>query len=320
MAHPDTVPHPSAAPRLPQGAELYRALLDQIDDGVYLVDRERRIQYWNAAAERITGYLAHEVVGRRCQSDLLMHRDEEGNLLCGEHCPLAAVIVDGQPKECSVSLRHKNGHCLPVAVRARALHDGAGAIVGAVEMFRSAVAPGRAAVRALEPYGCLDRSTGAVTRQYGEMQAAQRMAEWQRFGVPMGWVRLQMEQPEDLEHRYGGGVLEAAMMLIAHTLDGNLASGDTLARWGRTEFRIIVPGGSQAEVADLARRLAVLVESSNLEWWGDPLLVNVSAGSAVTERGDSLESLELRAACRASRPVPAPARPGDQAETTFFKD
>ena len=36
--------------------KFYRELLDNLNDGVYFVDRDRRITYWSKGAERITGY------------------------------------------------------------------------------------------------------------------------------------------------------------------------------------------------------------------------------------------------------------------------
>jgi len=37
--------------------DVYRAVLESLATGVYLIDRERRILFWNHAAEQITGYL-----------------------------------------------------------------------------------------------------------------------------------------------------------------------------------------------------------------------------------------------------------------------
>jgi PAS domain S-box-containing protein len=41
------------------------ATLAQTADGVYALDQRQRIVFWNAAAERILGYHAEEVIGRR---------------------------------------------------------------------------------------------------------------------------------------------------------------------------------------------------------------------------------------------------------------
>ena len=92
-------------------------LLDSLFDGVYFVDLDRRITYWNAGAERISGYLRSEVVGSCCADNLLRHIDTEGHKLCQDGCPLAATMRDGKTRESSVYLHHKFGHRVPVLVR-----------------------------------------------------------------------------------------------------------------------------------------------------------------------------------------------------------
>ncbi len=49
----------------------YKMLLDNLYDGVYFVDPLRTITYWNKGAERITGYTAAEVIGKRCADNIL---------------------------------------------------------------------------------------------------------------------------------------------------------------------------------------------------------------------------------------------------------
>jgi PAS domain S-box-containing protein len=97
----------------------YQDLLDQISDGVYFVTPQRRITYWNAGAERLTGYNAHEVLGRSCAEGILRHVDNAGQQLCLRGCPLAAVMEDGKSREALVYLQHKDGHCVPVMVLGR---------------------------------------------------------------------------------------------------------------------------------------------------------------------------------------------------------
>jgi PAS domain-containing protein len=71
--------------------ELERAVIDNLYDGVYYVDRGRRIRYWNHGAERLTGYGATDVVGHFCYDNILNHVDDKGTFLCRSLCPLAAI-------------------------------------------------------------------------------------------------------------------------------------------------------------------------------------------------------------------------------------
>ena len=44
--------------------EIYQTVLDGLQAGAYVVDRNRRIRIWNKGAVRITVYLRQDVVGR----------------------------------------------------------------------------------------------------------------------------------------------------------------------------------------------------------------------------------------------------------------
>ena len=275
-------------------AALHKALLDQLDAGIYIVDRDRRILYWNAGAERISGYLAHEVTGHFCHGDLLMHCDNAGEVLCGKGCPLSMVMNDGKPRECTIFLRHRHGHRVPVHVRSRAIYDPDSVAIGAVEIFEEAIAPARGGLRVLQAFGCLDALTGAAHRAYGEMRVRQSIEALNLFGIPFGWFRIGLDGSGELEHRCGHGVLDAALKMIAATLDRNLGSFDVLTRWALTEFRIEVNHCSRLELADLAEKLLTLVRASSLEWWGDRLRVGISMAAVNAEHGEGLDELETR--------------------------
>ncbi len=101
-------------------ADLYREILDNLYDGVYFVDRERVVNYWNKGAERISGYSAEAMIGHSCSDHLLNHVDADGVSLCQDRCPLAACMSDGLPREAEVFLHHADGHRVPVLVRGAA--------------------------------------------------------------------------------------------------------------------------------------------------------------------------------------------------------
>lgn len=113
----------------------YKRILDSLHDGLYFVDPQRRITYWNKGAERITGFLAKEVVGKCCRDNILTHVDGDGRPLCLIGCPLSGTFEDGQDREAEVYLHHKDGHRIPVLVRISSLHADDGSLVGGIELF-----------------------------------------------------------------------------------------------------------------------------------------------------------------------------------------
>ncbi len=113
--------------------------LNALADGVYVTDTERRILFWNEAAERITGWPAAEVVGRTCRDNLLVHADKDGHLLCGkEFCPLHRSMVTGQRSAEALLLfaQKKNGERVPVEVTVAPIRDAQGQVVAGIELFR----------------------------------------------------------------------------------------------------------------------------------------------------------------------------------------
>ncbi len=118
------------------GTGFHQAMLDLLDDGVYYVDRRRRILVWNRGAERITGFAASDVVGKRCLDRILNHEDENGIPLCYGQCPLVKTMADGQTREATVNLHDRERRLLAVSVRLASVRDDGGAVIGGVEIFR----------------------------------------------------------------------------------------------------------------------------------------------------------------------------------------
>ena len=83
-------------------SNFYKDIIDHLYDGVYFVDRERVITYWNHGAERITGYESQNVIGRSCRDNILNHVDSAGTQLCQDQCPMAACMKDGEVREAHV--------------------------------------------------------------------------------------------------------------------------------------------------------------------------------------------------------------------------
>lgn len=115
------------------------AILDALGDGVYVTDRERKILFWNRAAQKITGWTREDVVGRSCWDDVLVHIDKDGHRLCGhEFCPLHRSIVTGKRSgsPLTVFAQTRDGERVPVEVTVAPIRDASGQIIGGIETFR----------------------------------------------------------------------------------------------------------------------------------------------------------------------------------------
>jgi PAS domain S-box-containing protein len=148
--------------------DFYKDIIDNLYDGIYFVDRERVITYWNKGAERITGYSASQTLGRACRDNLLNHVTGNGKQLCMTNCPLAAVMEDGNERQAEVFLHHADGHRVPVLIRASPIRSPQGDIIGAVESFsnNSTVTDTRSKLRALRREATTDALTGVGNRNF----------------------------------------------------------------------------------------------------------------------------------------------------------
>lgn len=114
-------------------------ILESLNDGLYVCDIDRRIVYWSKSAERITGWSAEDVVGRRCMDNTLSHVDKDGRSLCGkESCPLHRSMITGQKSASPVIVfgQKKTGERIPMAVSVAPIRDNNGQVTGGVETFQ----------------------------------------------------------------------------------------------------------------------------------------------------------------------------------------
>jgi len=103
--------------------DFYRSVLEGLPVGVYIVDRNGRVRFWNRGAEQLTGHLAHEALGQSATGHVLRPCDWKGRSMCGEQDPVAATLTNGHAQQFAAYFRHKSGHRVAVRVRSRVLRS-----------------------------------------------------------------------------------------------------------------------------------------------------------------------------------------------------
>jgi len=140
-----------------------RNILESLPTGVCVVDMQKKTLFWSDGAERTTGHLRHEVIGRSCVDRSLLHCQQPSCEFCSEGCPLARSIKTAHAVEASGFLHHKSGYEVPVRTRAVPVHNPHGSIIGAIETFDELEQSDVNRAKKALP-GSLDDATGHATQ------------------------------------------------------------------------------------------------------------------------------------------------------------
>ena len=271
-------------------------VLDAMSEPLYVVDTDRRITYWNPAAEQLTGHRAVDVLGHRCRDGILNHVDEAGRQMCHDGCPLLATMNDGQPRVARLFLHHRAGHRVPVEVHAAVLRDEEQNVIGAVETFHddgSRRALARSCAEA-ESRALTDELTGLPNRRFLEDSLRRFAGEDKRYGRPYAVLFIDIDHFKAVNDRLGHDAGDEVLAMVARTLQGCVRDGDVAGRWGGEEFLVLAPADSESAAVNLAERLRQLVASSWTRAAGRRARVTISVGVAVSEVGETARDLVER--------------------------
>ncbi len=111
------------------GQDNLARILDSLKEGIIAHDLNRRIFFFNAEAERITGYSRSEILGRDCHEAF-------GAPFCGRHCSFcdtSSIVNDHAQYILNIVTR--NGEPRRVDFRATLMRDETGEFTGVVAAF-----------------------------------------------------------------------------------------------------------------------------------------------------------------------------------------
>ena len=242
-----------------QDPEIFRMVLDSLQTGVYVADRQGKILFWNQGAERLTGHKRHEVVGHTCRDNILANCNDQGCMACGATCPSARTLHEGKPHEAKMQLQHKEGHPVHVLMRIAPIRDARGSIIGIAESFDE-----------------------------------QKFAS-DRYHLPFGILAIQVERLDDFRATYGKQASAAILRVVAQTMRSALRPSDFVGRWTDDQFVAILINCPDTGVRHTWERIRKMVTCAGLQWWGDKLSVTTAVAYGIAQTGDTIDSLLNRA-------------------------
>ncbi|MDL2317987.1 sensor domain-containing diguanylate cyclase [Eubacteriales bacterium OttesenSCG-928-A19] len=279
-----------------QTEQLYLSIINNLRDGVYYVDTNRTILFWNKAAEEITGYAAGEIMGKQCQDSQLNHIDDEGRPLCVLGCPLFATLIDGKQRQDNVFVRHKLGHRIPIMVNISPVYED-GEIVGAIEVFtqNSPKVYEDDLVEQLSGIAMHDALTGLPNRRYLESFLEYNLNEYNRFQKRFAVLFADIDNFSGFNNEYGHELGDAVLVSIANSLKTSVRSRDLVGRWGGEEFLGIYTVTKEYDMPIIGERFRKLVENTEVTHDDTAMSITMSVGITAVRPGDTLQTIVDRA-------------------------
>ncbi|MBU1019665.1 MAG: sensor domain-containing diguanylate cyclase [Firmicutes bacterium] len=242
----------------------FQDILSYLYEGVYVVDRTRKIIFWNKGSEQITGYSSEEVVNKQCYNNILQHVTADGKQLCFGGCPLHHTLQTGDIQEANVFLMHKEGYRVPVTVKSLPVLDDEGNIVAAIEVFtdESFRKENIKENRKLKELLTTDPLTQVKNRRYLDFHIENMIKEYDEFQNIFGVLFFDIDHFKNVNDTYGHSVGDEILKIVSKSIGSSLRRGDVIGRWGGEEFIAVLRINNAAALERIAETLRVVVSKS----------------------------------------------------------
>jgi len=273
-------------------------VLDSLFEGVYYVDNNRKIIYWNKKAEEITGFKEKTVVGSFCYDNILQHIDDESNNLCNNGCPLSSTIRDGKKREAQVYLHHKKGHRVPVIIRTIPIKNNKDELTGVVELFsqKKNRIPLEEKIVELRKENLTDELTNISNRKHLEELLDDLLKDEVIEKKNLAFCFADIDDFKNINDSYGHLMGDKILKMVANTIDNNIRPSDKVFRWGGDEFALVLFDIKDKQYLNkVLKRIKLIVNNSYLQVSNNKISITMSFGATIFKKYDDKENLFERA-------------------------
>lgn len=256
-----------------------RTIVDDLQNGVVVLDKNRRAQFVNRAFRRFWRVPDELADSRQTFVKLMYHgRGIRSYAVSaeklGEYVAKQLELIragDDRP----LSIRLANGEV--VEFRCKALPGG-----GRLLTYGNV---GELADRAesLERLACIDGLTGLNNRRHFLALAENEWSRFQRYGRPLALLMIDIDFFKSVNDTYGHDAGDAVLKAVAESLHRSKRSSDIAGRLGGEQFALILPEATIDRAVSAAERYRTLIGGRPIIAMGRQISVTVSIGVGIAE-------------------------------------
>jgi diguanylate cyclase (GGDEF)-like protein len=268
--------------------EVLRSALDNIQDGVLLLDADLNAQFLNRKMREYWGVSEEQAAAHPAYSRLITKAQTVGddNAAPGKLCGFfaekdaAAHVADTSARDVRIpDGRHIRVHCLQMPNGGRMF-----TYCDVTDLIRNA--------EQLEKLATIDSMTNLYNRRHFLALAEAEWGRCRRHQRPLSTLMIDIDHFKAVNDRYGHAVGDQAIVSTAAACRESTRSEDFAGRLGGEEFAILLPETDQAQAVILAERIRERVANHVLTAHQARFNVTISIGvAAATEGMPGVEAL-----------------------------
>jgi diguanylate cyclase (GGDEF)-like protein/PAS domain S-box-containing protein len=259
------------------------AMVEGSGDAIFGVTLDGMVTSWNAAAERLFGYDAQEIIGQP-----VAVLAPAGSAT--EQAQVRSRLTAGGPAEHFETVRLcKDGGLLDVVVTASTATDETGKIVGLSVITRD-ITERKQMEQQLTHQALHDALTGLPNRALLTDRLTQGLAGSRRRGSQLAVMFLDVDNFKMVNDSLGHTSGDELLTLAGERIGRAIRAGDTVARFGGDEFVVVCDDVSDHETEAIAERVLEAVREPFLIGEQE-MNVTASLGIAFADEDATPESL-----------------------------
>lgn len=279
-------------------------LVEQMSDGVVVLDDQNRIVDINPAAKQLLTLHDEHLIGSNAQKRLM-------------RWPEIVHALENQVSSQNTRMQEKRGQTLDLIVSA--LYDQRNVYTGRLIILRDISERVRAekvlqqvnlSLRAkieeieelqhqLREQAIRDSLTGVFNRRYLEESLTRELARVKRSNELLSVAMLDIDRFKQFNDTHGHAAGDHMLQSLATILQANTRAADIVCRYGGEEFAVVLPGASESIARARMEFCRLAFEQQTLAHNGLSLQATVSAGIATFPQDGEDVSLLLDRADKA---------------------
>lgn len=275
-----------------ESAPLLSFILEKINVGVFVLDRDMTVVFWNHFMEMNSGRRAQEVVGRnlfeafpelpktwlekKIQSVFLLKNfgftswEQRPYLFKFRHNRPVTGGVDCMRQDCTfVPVKDQDGQINHICVTLLDVTD--------TSIYQSQLKEAR---DRLSEASNRDGLTGVYNRRYLEQALAKEFARVKRYEGALSLIMVDIDHFKRVNDERGHLAGDEVIRRTAEILSSCIRESDTLGRYGGEEFAVLLPHTKLEGAVVLAERLRKCIAAHAVTFGNQSIPVTISVGVA----------------------------------------